>query len=382
MERQSQARKLASTDARSVILLLPYGVLGAAEDYVLLLADGLADRGWRVFVAHPLSVPIDESRTSLAWDPIGIPDAAMVRPRALTSYLRPLRPDLVHVNQVVLPSIAAGTLMRDCALVVTAHNPALQHRYSLKGRALAALLTNRPDAWIVLSDRNRSLLIDEHVRPRAIHVVPPGLPPARFDAPLSADDARASLGLPAGVFVVGTVGRLAQQKRHDVLIKAVSTLTTKIPELHLVIVGDGELREQTERLASRLIPDNVTFAGQRSDVPRLLVAFDILAMSSDFEGLPFAILEAMAAGRTIVTTDVQGAGEAVRNEREGLLVPRRDPDALATAIGRLATVPALAAKLAGAARVRFLQEFTADLMVERTEKLYLQVVAANGRRPR
>jgi glycosyltransferase involved in cell wall biosynthesis len=286
----------------------------------------------------------------------------------------------VHVNQVVLPSIAAGVLMRDAALVVTAHNPALRHRYSPKGRVFAALLKNRPDAWIVLSDRNRSLLIEEHVRQRAIHIVPPGLPPARFDTPLSTEDARAALGVPADAFVVGTVGRLAKQKRHDMLIQAVATLTAKIPELHLVIVGDGELREQTKRLASRLMPDNVTLAGQRSDVPGLLRAFDVFAMSSDFEGLPFALLEAMATGRAIVTTDVQGAGEAVRHEQEGLLVPRRDPEALATAIARLARDRAVAKKLGEAARQRFLDEFTTDRMVERTEALYFELLEQRGRR--
>ncbi len=220
--------------------MLPYGILGAAEDYVLLLADGLEDRGWRVIVAHPQSMPIDESRPHSGWEPIGIPDDAMARPRALKKHLQALRPDIIHINQVVLPSIAAGALTRRSVLIVTAHNPALPHHYNLKGRLLASIVRGRPDAWIVLSERNRSLLINERVRPRSIYVVPPGLPPSRFEAPLERDAARRALGVPPGAYIVGTVGRLAPQKRHDVLIRALSTLTNTIPDLHLAILGDGE----------------------------------------------------------------------------------------------------------------------------------------------
>ena len=342
---------------------------------MLLLADGLADRGWRVSVVHPQSVPIDDSRANRSWEPIGIPDDAMVRPRALRTRLLAFRPDIIHVNQVVLPSVAAGALTRGSILVVTAHNPALRHRYNLKGAVLASLVKGRPDAWIVVSDRNRLLLASEHVRPRTIHVVPPGLPPARFDAPLAPNAARSALGLPAEAFIVGTVGRLARQKRHDVLIQALSTLTNTIPELHLAILGDGALREETERLASEQMPGRATFAGHRADVPRLLRAFDIFALSSDFEGLPFALLEAMGTGRAIVTTDVQGAGEAVRDGREGLVVPRRDPDALAAAIVTLARDKDLADRLGRAARARFLAGYTAALMVDRTEALYLELLA-------
>ena len=367
---------------RSVVLVLPYGLLGAAEDYMLLLADGLGDRGWRVSVLHPRSVPVVKLRANALWEPIAVPDDAMIRPRALKKHLEALRPDIIHVNQVVLPSIAAGALTHHSALVVTAHNPALRHHYSLKGRLLASMVKSQPDAWIVLSERNRSLLASQRVGPRSIHVVPPGLPPARFDAPLAPDAARKALGVPAEAFIVGTVGRLARQKRHDILIRALSTLVNTIPGLHLTILGDGELRKVTEQLASELMPGRVTLAGHRTDVPRLLRAFDIFALSSDFEGLPFALLEAMAAGRAIVTTDVQGAGEAIRNEREGLLVPPGEPRALAAAISRLATDSTLAHQLGDAARRRFSQEYTTDLMVARTEALYGTLLASGKRRLR
>ena len=369
---------VAEGGPRSVALVLPYGVLGAAEDYMLLLADGMAERGWQVSVAHPSSTAIGDRHSIHRWRWMRVPDGAMLRPWTLKQHLQAVQPDIIHINQVALSCMAAGALIRSAILVVTAHNPALPHHYGLKGRTLARIVRSRPDAWIVLSERNRALLAREGAHRRSIHIVPPGLPPVRFDTPLPRDAARKVLNLRSESFIVGTVGRLSHPKRHDVLIRALSTLTAAIPELNLVILGDGELKEQTKRLATELMPGRVTFAGHRPDVPTLLEAFDVFAMSSDFEGLPFALLEAMAASRAIVTTDVQGAGEAVRHGSEALVVPRRDPKALASAIATLARNKGLARRLGQAARERFVAEFTADLMVDRTEALYAELLATRN----
>jgi glycosyltransferase involved in cell wall biosynthesis len=190
--------------------------------------------------------------------------------------------------------------------------------------------------------------------------------------------ARANLGVDG--FVVGTFGRLSKQKRHDVLIEAVALAASSRSDLTLVIVGGGELEAETRRLADRGMPGRVILTGHRRDATELLPAFDVFAMSSDFEGLPFALLEAMATSRPIVTTDVQGTGEAVRHEREGLLVPRRNARALADALIRLATDPVLADRLGAAARKRFVAEFFVDKMVERTEAIYQELL--NGSQSR
>jgi glycosyltransferase involved in cell wall biosynthesis len=213
-----------------------------------------------------------------------------------------------------------------------------------------------------------------------VRVVLPGLPKTRFDHHSTGEQARRALGIREGAIVVGTIGRLSRQKRHDVLVHAFSRVKAIIPDAFLAIIGGGELEMETKDLLDGLPTGSCVITGHRADAPDLLPAFDVFAMSSDFEGLPFALLEAMATGRAIVTTDVQGAGEAVRHEREGLLVPRRDPEALATAIVRLARDRALAKKLGEAARQRFLHDFTADQMVERTEALYLEILERSGRR--
>jgi glycosyltransferase involved in cell wall biosynthesis len=352
-------------------VLLPFPVLGAAEEYGITIAEGMAQRGWQVALGHSVHVSPSVDRGLVRTSPFDTESLIGV-----TRWIAEERPHLLHVNQVFLPALGAARGGRIHPVVVTAHTPALQTRLSRRGRFLQTITRSGVDRWVVLSERNRELLAASNgLAPRAISVVFPGLPEERFSELPSAPAARQRISLATKSTSIGTVGRLSGQKRHDVLIEAIAVASLQVPDLKLVIVGEGELETATRRLAEKRIPGQVTFTGYRSDAIELLPAFDIFAMSSDFEGLPFALLEAMAAGRAIVTTDVQGAGEAVRDGREGLVVPRRDPDAFARAIVTLARDRELAARLGAAARERFLAEFTADQMIDRTEALYLELLA-------
>jgi len=281
--------------------------------------------------------------------------------------------DVLHVNQPHLPTIAAGRVAKKHPMVVTMHTPALKTSLSVRGRALRLVAFPAVDKWIVLSQSNRELLASR-VSPRKISVVQPGLPQDRFRV-FDDADVRSRIGIPPSSWVIGTVGRLSQQKRHDVLIEAFRLASQAIQDSTLVIVGEGELESETRALADRLAPGRVIFTGQLTDVPRVLRCFDTFVLSSDFEGLPFALLEAMATERAIVSTGVQGAREAIRDEQDGLVVPRRNPERLAEAIVRIAHDRTLAAALAASARRRFLEQFTADRMVDRTVSLYGQFLS-------
>jgi glycosyltransferase involved in cell wall biosynthesis len=352
-------------------LLLPFPALGAAEDYGLTIAAGVAQRGWEVTVAHSHQVDpaIDPAVRRSPIDTDSLLD--------ITRWLIAEKPDLLHVNQIFLPALGVARLKRVHPTVVTAHTPALATRFSLRGRALQSFARRGVDRWIVLSERNRQLMAgSRRIAPAAISAIHPGLPEDRFRGLPSAHEARARIGVGPSETVVGTIGRLSEQKRHDVLIEAVARASHEVADLKLVIVGDGELSSVTRRLVEQRIIGRAVLTGHRTDAIQLLPAFDIFAMSSDFEGLPFALLEAMATRRAIVTTDVQGAGEAVRDRLEGLVVPRRDPDALAAAIVTIARDKDLADRLGRAARERFLEGFTADLMVDQIEALYLELLAA------
>lgn len=180
---------------------------------------------------------------------------------------------------------------------------------------------------------------------------------------------RESLGIPAGP-IVGTVGRLVHLKGHHDLLEAWPKVLEDHPNAHLIIVGDGSERQALETHIKRLgIDDIVHLIGWRNDIPELLNLFDVFAFPSHVEGLPGALLEAMCAGRPIVTTPVGGSTELIEDGEQGLHVPPRDPVALAQAITRLISDENLAKELSGRARTRAKQKFSLAAMVAKYESL-------------
>jgi sugar transferase (PEP-CTERM/EpsH1 system associated) len=186
---------------------------------------------------------------------------------------------------------------------------------------------------------------------------------------------RAEFDLPAQAVVLGTVARLHKQKGHAVLARAVQQLVERFPLVHCVWVGDGEEKGRLETLVGKLgISAHVRFAGSRSDVPDLLAGMDLFVLPSHWEGMPVAILEAMAAGLPVVATAVGGTPEVVEDETTGLLPPPRDPVALAEAISRLLRDPERARRMGEAGRKRVETEFSMDANVRRVEALYEQLL--------
>jgi len=162
--------------------------------------------------------------------------------------------------------------------------------------------------------------------------------------------ARAELGLPADATVVGAVGRLTYQKAPDDFLAALRALGR--PGVTGVWVGDGELAGQVAARAASLPGGQVLLAGQRSNVPDLLPAFDVFALPSRYEGLPTVVVEAMVCGIPVVATAVNAVGDVVIPGETGLLVPPGRPELLAEAVGFLLDTPAAAARMAATARSR------------------------------
>ena len=152
-----------------------------------------------------------------------------------------------------------------------------------------------------------------------------------------------------------------------------------MPDATFVFAGDGPLRIALEAEARRLgVAVRCVFLGQRSDVPALLAAADLFVLPSLYEGLPVSVLEAMAAGRPVVATAIGGTDEAVTSEETGLLVAPRDPAALASAIRRLQADPALARRLAAAARGRVERDFSSEATARQVMAIYDQVLVEAG----
>jgi glycosyltransferase involved in cell wall biosynthesis len=190
---------------------------------------------------------------------------------------------------------------------------------------------------------------------------------------------RASLGIPEDAVVIGNVARLHPAKGLPYLLQAFAKVLATVPNAHLVLVGWGdseaELRGQAKELG---VDQRVHFLGKRLDVYELLATFDVFAFSSVHEGQGIAILEAMAAGVPIVSTDVDGIPDMVRHERTGLAVPPRDAEALAAGVLRVLQDRALAAKIVEGARRVVEDEFSVEAVGRAYDALYEELLARAG----
>jgi glycosyltransferase involved in cell wall biosynthesis len=192
-------------------------------------------------------------------------------------------------------------------------------------------------------------------------------------------EARRLLGIPPGMLVVGTVGRLDFQKAPDDFVNAVAALGRD--DVYGVWIGDGPLRARTEKLAVRRgLSGRLLLAGERSDVSAVLPGFDVFAMASRYEGLPCAIVEAMVAGLPVVATTVNAVPDVVVAGETGLLVPPGRPESLGRAIGYLLDNPMIAARIGAAGRARLGDELTPAALGAVLDESYAPA-SADGVRP-
>jgi glycosyltransferase involved in cell wall biosynthesis len=304
-------------------------------------------------------------------------------PRILTdlvSLVRRRNVRVLHVHGYAAADFGrVAARMSGAKLVLHEHfaDPRMPAYQALADRLLAPLT----DRAIAVSQSTRDFLVSKRaVPPERVRLIWNGAPLGEF-APAGRDRAlaaRRELGLPEEALVIGTVGRLNAQKGHTHLLDALALLRTRLPDLWTLIVGDGDLMDSLKEQAARLgLGDRVVFAGHRTDVPDLLAALDVFCISSLYEGTPLALFEAMAAGRPIVSTAVDGCREVLEDGVSGLLVPPADAEALAGALERVVTD----AELRGALGRRALEEsrrYDVQACVEQMQTLYDQVLAEGG----
>jgi len=169
------------------------------------------------------------------------------------------------------------------------------------------------------------------------------------------------------------------RKGVEEFIRAIGRVRETRPDVHGVIVGDVSLDEPLQALVHALhLEDHLTLLGRRGDMPEVFAAFDVFVLSSHDEGMSNAILEAMAMEKPVVATDVGGTCEVVRHGQSGLLVPPKDPEALAAAISDVLAQPARASEMGRLGRRIVEDGFSAHAMVRQMEQLYLELAAARG----
>ena len=265
-----------------------------------------------------------------------------------------------------------------------------EHTWSYEGDRLRALLDrrligSRADALIAVSRDDRRKMIEiERIPAEKIRFIPNGIEAPAGPPANSREEVRAELGLSEDQPVIGTVATLRPQKALDVLIEAAVSLRREWPDLALLIVGGEDTRQPEEaarlrHLVSRSGAEGlVRFLGLRSDVSRVLSAFDVAAISSDYEGSPLAAMEYMEASLPVVATKVGGIPDIVVDAETGILVPPRDPNQLSAALGRLLRDPEIAQRMGEAGQARRRSEFDLSQTVARIEDLYEELYAGNA----
>ncbi|MCX5839559.1 MAG: glycosyltransferase family 4 protein [Deltaproteobacteria bacterium] len=183
-------------------------------------------------------------------------------------------------------------------------------------------------------------------------------------------EAKALLGIPPGMTVVGTVGRLTPVKGQEVLIRAASELICRGEKIFLVLLGNGELRQDLEQLTIRLgIAEYVRFLGWRSDVARVMAACDVFCLPSRNEGMGKVLVESMAMGKPIVASRIGGIPDIVRPGENGILVPVGDAAAWAEAIARLCRDPEERRQM-GDAGMQMAPRYSSEEMIKRIDQMY------------
>jgi glycosyltransferase involved in cell wall biosynthesis len=238
--------------------------------------------------------------------------------------------------------------------------------HNLMDRHLAA----RSERIVANSTGVRDFYVSRGIPAEKLAVIPNAVEPA-VPSPVSREQLLAELGLPGDARLIGAVNRLWPQKRVKDLIWAADLLKVVRDDVHLLIIGVGPHRHRLERYRDQVrIADRVHFLGHRDDVPRLMPHFDCLWLASAYEGMPNAVMEAMACGIPVVASDISGNRDLVIHGETGYLVPIGDRAAMARHTNRLLDDAVLAARLGEAGRQRVLTEFSVSKLIERYRELY------------
>jgi glycosyltransferase involved in cell wall biosynthesis len=293
---------------------------------------------------------------------------------ALTRFLRDARIDVLHAHDIYA-NVFGVPCARAASVPVVLASRRWWRVFPRRGyRTLNQLAYRMADRVIANSPAVADMLAVEEGVPSSKIICVPNFVDDEAFVPVRHEDRRAflsALDVPSGAQVIGCAARLEPVKNHALLLRALATLTTTQPRAHVVLVGDGSQRRHLESLATELgLTDRVHFAGERMLAWNVHAVFDVSVLCSTSEAFPNAVVEAMAAGRPVVATDVGGVRDAVLPGETGLLVASNDVQALARALSDAldsATLrDALGARGAEIAR----QRFHARTVIDQVTSLY------------
>lgn len=371
-----------SSDRISLLVLNPVGAegWGGVEQWLTDVAVGMRERGHRVAVAGRIGSRWIRRAADAGFPVCEVPlraDFVLGQARKLSRFMTE------HGVDVIATKLHRGIRTAGFASKFAGSPPVVafmglvETRPGLRYRLTYELFLDR---IVTLSEpMRREIAAAGAIDPAHIEIIPQGIRTERFEAAAGTRDAvRRELGVAAGAPVALAVGRLHLQKRFDHLLDTWQDVVRSLPAARLFIAGEGRLAGELDaRRRTLRLEDSVTLLGFRADVPRLFAAADCLVMSSDDEGVPVVAMEAMAAGRAVVATQVGSIAAAVEHGVTGLLVPRQDRAALGSALVKVLGDPASCRELGARGRARALERFRLDHCIDATER-FLSTLAARA----
>ncbi len=374
-------------------LHIVHGVLtldvGGLERIVLSLVRSARERGHRVSiicVERPGKLAAEAEAEGARVMSLDKPPGRLRKyiPRAAT-LLRELSPDVLHTHQIGAAwylGQAARSLGRPPVLHTEHGNEFARSRCWLKNVKVRLFLRQTAKyigQFCCVSDEIARGVTHWWTVPRAkVAVVPNGIPTRGLTDVVNSQLFRKTLGISENALVVGTVGRLVEVKRHDLLIRAVSRLVPAIPELHLILVGDGPMREKLVDLARELnIDERVHFAGYQPHPEQYLRIMDVFALTSRSEGFPVSLLEGWVAGLPVVCSAVGGIPDVVTSGRDGLLFPSGDEEALVSSLSSLIADRGLRAMLGSAGNQLVRERYSLERMASEYESRYRAMLSTH-----
>lgn len=372
---------------RTRVLFLSHAyMVGGAEEMVLNLVRHLPERFEPAVVCIHEAGPIGEeiARTGVPFKVLGL-KPGLLRPfdvLRLRDFLIECEPTIVHTF------LLTGSLYGRFAAMM-AHVPVIVgtevNIYQHKKPAHALLekwLMRRTDAVVASAASVREFYIEQvKADPSKVEVIYNAVDWSQLQTTMSREEFRTSVGVPQDAPVAGIIARLTQQKAHQVLFDAIAH-DAGLAKLHLLVVGDGELRSQLTAKAQTLgIQDRVHFLGARRDLGNILASIDLFAMPSFWEGLPLSMVLAMGAGLPVVASRVAGIPEVVKDGVSGLLVTPGDTAELAAALNRIVHDDTLRVLLGQEARAFVRPRFGVDGYVASVSALYDRLLAEKGLTP-
>ncbi|MBV9134540.1 MAG: glycosyltransferase family 4 protein [Chloroflexi bacterium] len=306
----------------------------------------------------------------------------------MVQLVRRLRPDVVHTHMA-----KAGTVGRLAArlcgvpLIVHTYHGHVFHSYFSPAKTRVFVTIEKAlglgtDRIVVLGEEQRAEIASLGVAPaEKLEPIRLGLELSPFlDAQAARGGLRRELGLSEDVPLIGIVARLVPIKAHELFFEVAEHVLHQRPEARFVVVGDGERRAELEAMVDRMgLRDAVTFLGWRRPMIGVYADLDVVALTSRNEGSPVSLIEAMAAGRPVISTHVGGVPDVVVNGVTGLTVPSGDANAMGDGILQLLGDRTLADRLAAAGRRHVYPRYDSSRLVDEVRNLYLRELAGRGR---